>query len=419
MPHQVETVEYAIKNPYSILALEQGLGKTICCLAVHERVGGNTLIVVPSYLIFNWISEIKKFLGDRYTVTAFKKGSEIYPLFDTDICLISYDLSMKAESLFEWADTIIYDEANYLKEMTTKRTQFAHKNIYENSVKRVHLLTGTPIKNRVMEYYSLIAICNYSPSVKKSEFLENFPEAISFADYFSFREEYTMEKWTSSGFGIVPVIKWFGIQRTDELKKYLVGHYIRFNSKDILDLPPIVYKDVILSDKEDTGLLEAYLKMQDSESVAPDAKAKAALEKVPMTISYVEDLLKEVGEIVIYSDHVASTQAIAKHFKVTPITGRTPMETRKEIAEDFQRGSTKVIAATIKSFSTGVNLTRANNMVFNDYSWVPGDMSQAVFRINRIGQDRQCIIHRMLGSPQDEYILKTISQKEVTIKEAT
>jgi SNF2 family DNA or RNA helicase len=55
-------------------------------------------------------------------------------------------------------------------------------------------------------------------------------------------------------------------------------------------------------------------------------------------------------------------------------------------------------------------------MVFNDFPWVPGQLSQAEYRINRIGQEKQCIVHRIIGSPQDHYILKTIESKNAVIK---
>ena len=58
-------------------------------------------------------------------------------------------------------------------------------------------------------------------------------------------------------------------------------------------------------------------------------------------------------------------------------------------------------------------------MVFNDFSWVPGDMLQAEARINRLGQTRPCIYHRLIGSPQDHYILKTIEDKKETIMKVT
>jgi SNF2 family DNA or RNA helicase len=100
---------------------------------------------------------------------------------------------------------------------------------------------------------------------------------------------------------------------------------------------------------------------------------------------------------------------------VEPITGATKVERRQELADTFQNGKAKVIVATIGSFSTGVNLHSASNMVFNDFSWVPGIMEQAKFRIIRVGQKDRCTFHYIMGSFQDEYIFKRLKEKLETI----
>lgn len=412
--YQLETVEWGLKNPYSILALEQGLGKTLCALEIYDRCPEkNLLVVCPSYLILNWKNEIKRFFENKYQITTFQKGSDIYEVWDTDIVITSYDLVQKASYLFSWANVVVADECNILKTMKAARTEFFHKNIFENSTKRLLLLTGTPIKNRVEEFYSLISMCCYNPN-STSKFLERFPDSITFCDYFAFRREFEMIR----GNRRVKIMKWEGVRNTEELKKWLQGIYIRYSSRDVLNLAPIVFKDVTISDIDDIDLLEEFNKFyRENKTVSPSLKAKSALDKAPFTCKYVRGIMDDgVEEIVIYTDHVKSCEYIAERFGVTPIHAGTSMIKRAAIAKDFQDGRIKVIVATIGAFSTGVTLTKSHNLVFNDYSWVPGDMEQVIYRINRIGQERQCIIHRVFGSPQDNYIMKTLEQKIETIK---
>lgn len=412
--HQIKTRDYCIRHPFSLMALEQGLGKSSCALAIWEQLGGNCLVVCPSYLRTNWLNEIRKFLGPGPLVTMISKGSDIYDIVDSDFVLVSYDLAQKSEQLFEWADMVFFDEGQNLASMKTKRTQYMHRVIFENSVQRMHILTGTPIKNRVEEFYSLLAMCNYDPKLKASGFLDRFPDSVTFADYFSHREQYTMEvggRWFT-------VIKWAGIQRVDELKKYLKGHYIRFASKDILKLDVPRMKDILISTIPDNKLLEEfqnYYSDEDNHSVKSNYKAEAALNKVPFTVQYVRGLLEEIESVVVYSDHVASAEALGLALGVPAITGKMPAAKRAEIGNEFQDGRSRVLVATIKSFSTGVTLTRANNLVFSDYPWIPGDMSQAIYRIQRRGQTKPCVIHRVLGSPQDFEVLRAVESKTVTI----
>lgn len=412
--HQIETIEYASNHSYSILALDMGLGKSYCALSLWEKLRGHCLIVCPAYLILNWKSEIEKCLGLDVVVTAIKKGSDIYDLVDTDIAIISYDLAQKAESLFGWCDMLIIDEGQELKSMKAKRTEFMHRVVFENSIPRLHILTGTPIKNRVEEYYSLIALCNYDPALKSSPFLDKFPDSVTFADYFSFRREYTIEIRGR----FVSIVKWEGSRNEAELKGYLKGHYIRFTSDQVLKIELPRNKDILISEVPDKSLLaefENYYEDEENKTTGPSKKAEAALKKVPFTVNYVKKLLEEIECVPIYTDHVESCKALAKAFGCPAITGEMAPDKRITLAHEFQAGKHRVLCATIKSFSTGVTLTRANNLVFNDYPWVPGDIKQAIYRVHRRDQTKRAIIHRVLGSPQDKYILETLESKNSTI----
>src|SRR3990167_4999511 len=133
--------------------------------------------------------------------------------------------------------------------MDAKRTQYIHKNIFENSIDRLIITTGTPIKNRVAEFYSLLALCYYDPRIAKPEFLDRFPDSITFADHFSYRHEYTLE--INNRF--IPVVKWTGLRNVKELKSYLEGHYIRIKSEET-NLPPLTEIDVPISEVQDKKL---------------------------------------------------------------------------------------------------------------------------------------------------------------------
>lgn len=416
--YQLETIDYMMKNPYSIAALEMGLGKTLCALGVWEKVGGRCLVVCPAYLVLNWQNEIRKCLGDDPVIKTVRKGTEIHKAGRHDFRVISYNLAQKAEHFFEWADMVILDEGHEIKSMKAKRTEFIHKAIYENSIKRVHVLTGTPISNRVEEYYSLISLMNYCPDIKESEFLNRFPDSIAFADYFSHRHEFTIEVRNR----FIPIVKWTGLRNPKELKKYLEGHYIRFKSSEVLSLDPIRFKDILMSEKADKDLLNAFNSWVDkdgNDGVMPNLKAEAALKTAPFTVQYVKGILEEVDSVVIYTDHVESCKAIAKSLDMPCITGEMPGTKRHEIGRAFQAGEGRGIVATIRSFSTGVDLTRSKDLVLNDPPWVPGHLQQAIYRIQRKNQTQRCTVHRIHGSPQGQAIYETLEEKLKTIERVT
>lgn len=440
---QLLAYKYAMENPYCILAVDPRLGKSMVGISIQQTLKNNCLIICPGYLVSNWPKEIRKWAKKDTQITVFKKGSEIYEPCDSDFVVISFDLVQKAPHLFEWCDMVLIDEAHHLASMKAKRTQFIHKQIFENSVPRVHELTGTILKNRVKEFYSPMALMYYDPNeeavgvqqdfgtfikknkVKHSEspkFLDRFVDEISFADHFSFREEFKVKVTDKRGRTYqMPVARWKGLRRVDELKKYLRGKYIRIKASD-RDLPPVSYKTILVSDNKDLALLDAFNSHFESEgagSVRPDIKVEAALKKVPFTIKYIEDLLISIDCVLVYSDHVAPIEAIASHFGVTAITGKMSSKKRSQLADDFQSGKGKILCATIGALKEGKDLFRAKDIVINDCCWVPGDMKQVVNRIRGLGQKDPRTVHEIFGSPQDEKISTAIKDKMYVIEEAT
>jgi SNF2 family DNA or RNA helicase len=413
--YQKSSVSFGVQNNYCILGLDMGLGKSVVAITIAEETKSKALIICPAYLRRKWRSEINKFYPGK-SIEIFESEKDIKPLFDVDYVIISYNLLKQSEKLFRWAEVVIVDEAHYLKSMKTQRTELFHRLVYEYSIKRCLLLTGTPILNRVYEFYSILAICNYDPRFEESAFLTKFPSYVDFANYFSYLKEYEIMR----GGRRVKIAEWEGFRsdRKGELLSFLNNKYISYKSEDVLDLPPYVYVDVPLDLKDMPDLLTAFEFFKGENSGADIAiKAEAALLKSDYTIEYTKGLMESVEQVIVYTDHVLACERIAQAFDVTPITGMTPMKTREMLANDFMDKKRRVLVATIGSFSTGIDLYSSYNMVINDFNWVPGVMKQAMYRIRRIGQKNKCFFHRIIGTEQDKIIMKKLEAKMAVINE--
>lgn len=426
---QKTAIDYAIANPYSILACEMGTGKSRMVIEIQKRTNEKLLVVCPAYLVNKWAAEFKKW-NPSAPISIYKKENEIETP-KTNIAIVPYSLLLsktfemrdptmapiqitsKAETLFQWAKYVAVDEAHYAKTMTANRTLSLHKFIFENCPDRLSLLTGTPIKNRVAEFYSLITLAYYNPANADPEFLKKFPNDITFAEHFSNKVEYTIGqgKWARN------VLKYEGLKNVEELKQWLKGVYIKLEDNSG---PNLLFLDVNLN-IGDMPELEAEFAafMEDETKVDGPNKVKSAVFKASYTVQYVKDLLEEVDQVVIFSDHVESCEKIAAAFNVPAITGKMPADQRTQLGLDFQAGKSDVIAATIGSFSTGVDLDPCRDLVFNDFSWVPGDNNQAIYRIKRMTQKFRPRIHNLFASIQDEKIWDTLKAKLEVIKKAT
>ncbi len=395
LDHQVIGVEYAIDHHYSINGDAMGLGKTLQALEVARRTGLSTLIICPAFLKDTWKMEIAK-----------------WDMNINVLDIISYGSLKKAEDLFTKADFVICDECHYLKNIEAKRTQHFHNYMSRYKPDRFLGLSGTPIKNRTTEFYSLLAICDDNPhSTSGVKVMDKYKTFWDFAMHFCNMRQFEVR-------GRI-VTKWEGHRNIEDLKGLLKGKYIRRKASEVLDLPEIVRKDVLLSSKDiDEDLLAAW---NGKTKAFMTLKRNSAKVKAKPTAGYVKDLLEQgEGPIIIYSDHVEPVQMMAKEFKkykVKTITGGTPMDKRSRAVNSFQAGAVDVLVATIGSLSVGVTLTKSRNIVFNDLPWVVGDIAQAEKRIHRIGQTGSCVIHRMFWGKIDHHIGQELTKKIETLVE--
>lgn len=413
-PHQEEALNYATLHPYCILAMDMGTGKTAVPIVLASRKKKKLLVICPSYLKSNWANEVAMWWPEAIVSVYSTAASCEYPV-DVDVIITSYSFHNEMAELFEWADVVAFDEAHYLKNLETNRTAAFHKLVFESMVEYCLLLTGTPIKNGVYEYYSPLCLVSYNPAntsgidvSKAYEYAESF--------YAEFSHAHTITKYVKDR--LVRITKWVGLQNEEKLKTLLKGKYFRKKLSDCISLPPVTFIE-IPTEKAVVGkdVMEAFEVFKNTGSVDSRIKAKAALAKAPYTVAMIQDM--EIKPLVIFSHHKDSCKYIADALGVVPITGEISPARRAEIGKKFQDGEDDYLVATIDSFSTGVNLTRANYLWFNDRSWVPGDNEQAVARIVRNGQKQATFIYDTVGGNMDKAILRSIAGKNRVISAIT
>ena len=167
-PYQKIGYSWLIQNTRykfgSILADDMGLGKTIQVLSTilflkenNRLEDESTLIIVPPTLISNWENEIKKFTPEL-TYYIYHGANRTFPFEDYDIILTSYGVIRLDLDMFlvrNWFICVI-DEAQNIKNPNTQQTK-AIKNV--PALNKI-ALTGTPIENRITDYWSIFDFVN-------------------------------------------------------------------------------------------------------------------------------------------------------------------------------------------------------------------------------------------------------------------
>lgn len=399
LPHQTRTVEFALKTKFYGDFSVMGSGKSLSAIATICALKKKALIVAPPYLVNNWIREIEK----HSTL----KASPHYVRWDesADITVVAYTKTDKAEDVFKNVQIIIVDEGQYLKNLEAKRTQNFHNLFYKYTPEYFGYLSGTPIKNRIPEIYSMLLLFSKGPN--KPKIIDHYKSLYTFCCRF------TNLKQTPYG------TSFEGMKNVEELRRFINPFSIR-HGEEVLDLPILAESSVVVSYTSNPDLQRDWERYcEEGISIGVQSKNQAAIAKATFTAHIVAEAVNDgLGPVVVFSDHVKPVEMMElelSRYRVRKITGEVSSDKRQDAVDLLNNGQLDVLICTIGSASTGFNLTASSLLIFNDPSWVSTDMEQAKKRIHRIGAKKPCRIINVIGSKTDEHIYQMLAKKDKVI----
>jgi SNF2 family DNA or RNA helicase len=378
-----------------------GTGKSLSALAAIIQTKEKAVIVCPPFLVENWLNEIKKhttLIGSPH----FLKYSP-----DSDIFIVPYTQLDKCEDIFRNVKFVVADESQYLKNLEAKRTQKFHGLFYKYTPLYFMALSGTPLKNRIPEVYSMLLL--WDKFGVKPAITEKYKSFYTFCCRFT---NVVQGKYGMS---------YGGMKNVEELRTYIKPNSIKHEAS-VLDLPELSESNVVVSYKDSPELHKAFVEFTGSKFTAEiTVKVQSAVAKAIFTSNYVSEAIDSgEGPIVVFSDHRKPIEVMElelSKLRIRSITGETPMSKRQEFVDMFNNNQLDVLLCTYGAASTGINLTASNLMVLNDAPWTVSDLEQAKKRSHRIGQKRPCRIIHVIGSSVDDLILKTLNAKMKVISE--
>ena len=385
--------KFALTQARVIIGDEMGLGKTLQAISAiaHRNISGANrfLVVCPASVITNWIREVEarselsivKIHGDDHKASL-QRWVEISGIgittYDT---LKSFEISEQQITALG-VDTVIVDEAHYIKNISTGRTRTISK--WLDRTPNVIFLTGTPLENRVDEFVALAKLLDSKMGNELSRVaLSAGPE--------SFRKT------------VAPI-------------------YLRRNTEEVLkELPELI--EVV-----DYCTWEGVNKQTYIDAVASGnfmAMRRAAFSAVPdMQPSKLERLLElvdesfESGQKVIVFSYFRSVieqvmQALGER-AIGPITGSVSSTQRQNIVDEFQSSSVPLaLVGQIQAAGTGLNIQAASVVILCEPQIKPSLEVQAIARAHRMGQVRKVQVHRLiLPESVDEQMLAMLARKQ-------
>ncbi len=444
-PYQIEGFHYlaylATNNFGGILADDMGLGKTaqsICWIlwlreraeaaALADAKGGTprtvapVLVVAPKSVLDVWAGEVVKFapslrvqvVREKTELDTEKLGTEV------DLLVLNYSqLRVNGDKLkaISWL-TVVLDEGQQIKNPDSMAARAARELTSDHRL----VLSGTPIENRLLDVWSLMAFA--------------MPGVLGNRKYF--KDRFDRRKDTGAQIRLGARLRPFLLRRTkgqvaldlpsrteedmystlEEVQEELYNAEMQRMQRILLGLD----NDAALR-KNSFVILQGLMRLRqicchpglidDKYLETPSAKLTA--------LFYLLDQLKEAGhKVLVFSQFTSMLDIIkarlnAEDRPYVMLTGQT--KDRQSVVQEFQTSKEPLVfLLSLKAGGSGLNLTAASYVIMYDPWWNPAVESQAIDRTHRIGQTNPVIAYRLLSANTvEEKIRRLQYQKQALV----
>jgi hypothetical protein len=413
-PYQLEGfhfLAYLVSNGFGgVLADDMGLGKTVQTLTwlAWLRTDGAqkghrnrpSLVICPKSVQDNWRSEAARFYPElRVQVWGPETLKQEKSFTAADLHILNYAQMRAVEDRLQNVRFLaaILDEGQNIKNPSSQSAQVAR------SLQASHrlVLTGTPIENRLMDLWSLMAFAMPGVLGPRSSFGRLYDakgDPWARTRLAARLRPFLLRRTKSQVAPDLPdrqeedlYCEMEGEQRTLYLAELKVARRIllKLKTPEALNRQRFHLLTSLLRLRQ----ICCHPRLHRPESKQPGAKLEALLETL-------EPLVEQGEKVLVFSQFVDLLGILKEAFAERQwahwfLAGQT--ENRGDLVREFQgyEGG-GVFLISLKAGGSGLNLTAASYVVLFDPWWNPAVENQAIDRTHRIGQTRKILAYRLL-----------------------
>jgi len=413
------------------LADDMGLGKTIQTLALlldrkesGDATGAASLLVMPTSLVYNWLSEAQKFTpGLRIlTYTGTYRDKNVDQFADYDVVLTSYGIvRLDVELLKTYGfDYVILDESQAIKNPGSTTSQ-AVRNL--RSRHRL-ILTGTPVENSTMDLWSQMSFINPGLLGTQTFFRKEFLKPI---------EKGKDEGRTRKLHALIKpfILRRHKAQVATELPakiEHLSYCPMTEEQAHCYEETKSYYRNKILKNIEEHGtagtqfmLLQGLTKLRQIANHPRMAHEDYEHEsgKLREVIRMIRSVVAEGHKVLVFSQFVKHLDIVRasldeKQVEYAYLDGNT-RDRHKEVIRFQETAELRVFLISLKAGGVGLNLTAADYVFILDPWWNPAVEAQAVDRAHRIGQQRTVFTYKFISKNTVEEKILALQNKKIQL----
>lgn len=401
-PHQKEALTQTDDQNRVAYYLDMGLGKTFVGSEKMVQLGARVnLVVCQKSKVEDWVQHFQEHYHNMYIYDLTKK-SEI-EMFLTDknftpkVAVINYDLIFRRPELADLKGfTLMLDESSLVQNEMSKRSKFILRKLQPSNV---ILLSGTPTGGKYEKLWSQCRLLGWK--ISKEAFWNT---------YVKFHFDNT------NGF---PMKIIDGYKNVDRLKRKLREHGAVFmKSEEVFDLPEKCNNTLFVPTTKEYRKFkkDAIVKFEGQEFVGDTTLTKMLYERMLCgfankdKLNAFRDLLHSTDDrlIVFYNftnELIALTNILIDEERpFSIVNGDT-----KDLAE-YEKTENSVTLIQYQAGSMGLNLQKANKIVYFTPPLGSELFEQSKKRIHRIGQERTCFYYYLVcRNSIEEKIYRTLA----------
>ena len=433
-PYQQRGYEWLYKNSKigfgSLIADDMGLGKTlqvITTLLKFKQEGllkkEKALVILPTTLLTNWEKEIQKF-APELQVQVYHGSNRNLDYQANDVILTTYGIArteVAQLSKIKWF-TLILDEAQNIKNPQTSQTKAIKKLKADIKI----AMTGTPVENRLSEYWSIFDFINKGYLFGLKKFKDQFARPIELD-----RDKHALERFRKiTAPFIMRRVKTDKTIIQDLPDKIETNQFCHLTKKQAALYQNVV--DEMLEQVQKTSAIERkgmilklltalkqicnhpsqFLKLED---IKADESGKTQL-----LLDLLQQIFSSKQKVIIFTQYRQMGELLVRLIKETLneeikfLHGGVSRSNRDVMVDDFQeKPYVRAMLISLRAGGTGLNLTAASNVIHFDLWWNPAVEAQATDRAYRIGQKNKVQVHRFITEKTfEEKIDKLIQSKK-------
>ncbi len=389
-PHQQEVLKQTDGLNKVAYYLDMGLGKTFVgsekMLKLNECIN---LVICQKSKVNDWVKHFEKYYNlivyDLTNKTDFKEfvnwdGSVMADIdyYRKRVGIINYELAFRRPELSKLTDfTLMLDESSLIQNECAKRSKFILKRLKPSNV---ILLSGTPTSGKYERLWSQMNLLGWNIS-KKMYYAQYVDMVISPDGY--------------------PIIR--GYKNVDRLKKKMRDHGCVFmKSEEVLNLPTQNFIPVNVPESKEYKKFKksGIIITKDYELIGDTTLTKLLYSRMlcghlnSEKVKAFKDLVDSTEDRLIvfynFNDELEVLKSAVEDKPISIINGQTKDLTAYESYDN------SITFVQYQSGAMGLNLQKANKIIYFTPPLSSELFEQSKKRIHRIGQEQPCFYYQLV-----------------------